>query len=774
MLERTWRRAAWGWAGVLLLLAAALALAAGTGRVRLNTDVLAMLPKDERRPEVERALGQLAKAGDGRVVVLVQADDGGAAADRLAAALRAQAPQAVVRDRVPDDQASAWLSFFAPYPGALLTDGQRRQLEQGDRAALGAQALASLLQPLGLPRVVPWREDPFNTLGAWLAQRASQNAVRVEAGRLLLKSADGVWALVMVEGTGSAFALADNEHLAAAVAAGRAAAAPARVMAAGVPLHAHAAAAQAQREMHAIAAASLVGVFLLSWLAFARVRPRLLVLLSVGSGLLCAVALTVAVFGELHLITLVFGATLVGVAENYASSYYAARVGRAAADRWAVMREQLPPMGLALSTTLAGYLLLAGTPFPGLQQVAVFSAAGLVAAFVSTVLWFPFLDRGEVPPRPLMRGLSRVWAAWPVGSWWMGLPLAALLVVGLLRVQANDDIRLLQSTPPELMRDQVELGRRLDLPNLAQFYLLEAASAEALLQREEALKARLQPLVDQGLIRGWQAVSDWVPSAARQASDRALVAQRWAEVRPALEAQLDQTLSAAAPRGDAWLTVEAWRAAPVSETARHQWLGPDAQGHWHSVLLLRGASAAAQPRLARLAQDSDGAEGVERAASGSAVRWVDKVGEVSTLLARQRVRMGVVLALAVGAVALLLAWRFGRQAWRAWVPTVLAGAGAVALLAAWGAPLQLFHVLALLLLLGVGVDYGIFLLAQPDRRDGRSFLSVTLAAACTWLSFGLLALSATPALQAFGWTLGLGVLLAWFFTPFFIPRERRL
>jgi predicted exporter len=131
--------------------------------------------------------------------------------------------------------------------------------------------------------------------------------------------------------------------------------------------------------------------------------------------------------------------------------------------------------------------------------------------------------------------------------------------------------------------------------------------------------------------------------------------------------------------------------------------------------------------------------------------------------------MLAVLAIAVVAVAVLLAWRLRTAWWRALVPTLLAGALALAATALASQPWQLFHVLALLLLLGVGVDYGIFLLAQPSRRDLRGFVSITLAAASTWLAFGLLALSGTPALRAFGLTLGLGILLAWFLTPFFVP-----
>ena len=98
--------------------------------------------------------------------------------------------------------------------------------------------------------------------------------------------------------------------------------------------------------------AALIGVFVLSWFAFARLRPRLLVLLSVGSGLIAAIGATWAVFGELHLITLVFGASLVGVAENYATSYYSARIDQPAEDRHALMRAQLPTTALALLTTL--------------------------------------------------------------------------------------------------------------------------------------------------------------------------------------------------------------------------------------------------------------------------------------------------------------------------------------------------------------------------------------------------------------------------------------
>ena len=75
--------------------------------------------------------------------------------------------------------------------------------------------------------------------------------------------------------------------------------------------------------------------------------------------------------------------------------------------------------------------------------------------------------------------------------------------------------------------------------------------------------------------------------------------------------------------------------------------------------------------------------------------------------------------------------------------------------------------LALVLLLGMGVDYGIFLLEH--RGDRSAWLAIALGAASTLLSFGLLALSSTPALQAFGFTMACGVSLVWALSPFFRP-----
>ncbi len=757
-LERVTRRLAAVWLALVLACLAHNAWYWGVHQGAPVTDMLAMLPRDEQRPLAGQATQALANAGARRITVLIGGGDK-AQAQRAADAFLRALGDVPARHRVAYADQQAWLTLYTPVRAGLLSPQSRERLAKAPAEQLADQALAALYQPVGGPRVGAWADDPLNLFGQWLAERGQSSRVRVQDGRLMLtdpEAPDRHYALVLIELPGSGFEIGAQRALqprldaAAQAAQGQGA----RVICAGVPLFASAAAEQAEREIHTIGAGSLIGIVALTLLAFRSIRPRLLVALSMAVGLCVATSVCLLVFGQLHLVTLIFGASLLGVAENYGSNYFSARQGLQASERWVMLSRQIPIVSLAMATTVIGYALLALPPFPGLRQIAVFSAVGLVAAFVTVLWWFPLLDgAGRMAPTRFADWLGSRRALWPSLK---GRGLAVLLLLsavlaawGASRLRVDDDIRQLQSAPPALVAQQREFTRLMQAPGLAQFFVVQGRDEQQLLEREEALTVLLR-----GMQLGVQAVSDWLPSQRRQHDDAELASRRAAEMRSLLADKLGQPV-AAASAASASLAPQAWLASPASEPVRAQWLGRLGQG-MASVVLLRGAeSADTRAALATLKLDG--------------VTWVDKVGEVSTLLGRYRELMSAVLLLGFVLTWAALVWRFGRAAWRALAPTALASVLTVALLAIGGQVLQLFHVLPLLILLGLGVDYGIFLLEQPGRAETRPFLSVTLAAASTLLSFGLLALSGTPALQAFGLTLAVGVFLAWLLTPFFLP-----
>ena len=144
------------------------------------------------------------------------------------------------------------------------------------------------------------------------------------------------------------------------------------------------------------------------------------------------------------------------------------------------------------------------------------------------------------------------------------------------------------------------------------------------------------------------------------------------------------------------------------------------------------------------------------------------------MLGQYRQYMGWVVMAAYVMVFGLLFWRYRRATWRVLAPAAIASVTTLAVLGWAGQSLQLFHVLAFMLLLGIGVDYGIFMQErEPDKKQehqqeqASAWLAIGLSAANTLLSFGLLGLSNTPALQAFGLTMLIGIALVWISVPLF-------
>ena len=103
------------------------------------------------------------------------------------------------------------------------------------------------------------------------------------------------------------------------------------------------------------------------------------------------------------------------------------------------------------------------------------------------------------------------------------------------------------------------------------------------------------------------------------------------------------------------------------------------------------------------------------------------------------------------------------------MPSLIGGCAGIAITAISGTPLNLFNLLALILILGIGIDYSLFFaeLKPTDNNHHRrsTLLAITLSALTTVLSFGLLALSATQAIHSFGITVLTGIIIAWLLAP---------
>jgi predicted exporter len=768
---RAHRLLAWCWLAFLLAAAAVLASGWAQWAGRIDTDLLALMPRDERRPVHEAALKALAARGEGQLAALVSARDESATRKAAALARGALAGSGLV-ERKSETVSPA--DFYLPWRHGFLSAADRDWLRTVTPEAARARALGLAYAPF-TPGALSWQDDPFGFFGNWLASLAEVTPLRLSGGELMVEHEGRHYAALIYSLPHSAFA-ADFQHklvarLDEARARVRDADPDARFLAVGVVLHAAAATRQAENEMRLIGVGSLLGTFFLIGFVFQSARALQLIAVSLLSGAIAALLAAVLLFERVHAVTLVFGASLIGVAVDYAILVFAQHLGSAEPVRER-FRHLLPTLCMALVTPALAYFALALTPFPGLEQMAVFAVCGIFGAWMSVVLFYPYLLPATLPlPRNagVMARLVERWPRWrnSAGAWGMALLLAAVAAGGLARLRADDNIRGLFNGDPVLMAEQRAAGEIMRLSSPAQMFLVGGATPEELLRNEEALIERLRPLVAAGKIGGYEAVSRWLPSEARQREALALQGR----LRPSLARIADElelpAAWAAASFPDAaagTLTPAIWLADAASAPFRALWIGAaDAGGdapRYFSMVLLQGlAGGAAASALAEL-------PGQEPALAG--VEWIDQTREISALMTRYRGLLTRALLLACLAAPFLLFPFFKARVWRIVAPVLAAGGMTLAIMGYLDIPLQLLSILALLLTLGMGVDYAIFL--QARQSHAHTLLATTLAALLTLLSFGLLALSATPALRALGLTAALGVMLSWLLTPVFLRK----
>lgn len=755
------RLAALLWLAVVLLAGGYLAARVQDG-LGFRTDLLALLPREEQDPVLQRANDAVTRALGRRMLALVGHADRAAAraaATRLGEDLLATGQVERVGEGIDADRLKRLGTLYFPHRQGLLSESDRALLAAGRGEDVAMRALSQAFGFAGLVDAGLLRSDPFLLLPSFFTNLPFPLSRLTPDDGMLSVTENGVtWVLVSATLAGEPFELELQERLVGAFdtsTAALAAAAPGlQVLRLGAVFFAQAGSRTAIGEASTLGALSLLGTVLLVVLAFRRVAPLLHNLLALGVGMAVGLSGCLILFGELHVAALLFGSSLIGVAVDYSLHYSACLFDPTTPTPRDRLHHVLPGIVLGLVTTLIGYAALMLAPFPGLRQIAAFSILGLVAAFLTVVLWLPPLDRARTATHgaALLDAAGGLWNFWEEARWrrprmLLMLACAVAGAVGLARLTTDDDVRHLQALSSDLKGQQERIQGLIGATAAAQFLLVQGADDEEALRRQEDLVPTLARLKAAGAIAGHQMPAAFVPSARTQGENRALVASALA---PLLEAQRTSLgLPPAGPETPAEdaLTVERALAADAVPFLRDLVLGPGLH-----VVALQGLSDPAA---------------VGAAVAGTpGVRLVDPTADFSALLGKYRHRALLLTGLAALLMLPVLAWRYG---WRGglWtmLPPVVALALAPAAVGLAGQGFTFFHAMALVLILSIGVDYSVFCAECGGERRPVTMLAVWLATLTTLLSFGLLAFSGVPAVHSFGLTMLTGISVAFLFAP---------
>jgi predicted exporter len=518
---------------------------------------------------------------------------------------------------------------------------------------------------------------------------------------------------------------------------------------------------QARSEADARLAAILdsLGMVLLMLLAYGSIRRVLLGALPLATAGICGLGAVAALFASVHGITIAFGFTLTGVALDY--PIYLFSNEQPGVQPVAVARTIWPTLATAVAAVCIAYLAFLVSGVLGLAQLATFNIVGLATAGLCTRYLLPRLlplgarDHGE---SRLARGLASLSARLPPLPW-----LAPVIaVIGLVAVSGipgpwwDTDLGHLTPVPEPMLREYESLQQALGAPDVRYLLALQAPTPDVLLTREETLSAQLTGLTNQHVIGGFDLAARYLPSAAVQRRRQAALPDA-----AALQHSLDQALVGTAFRPGLFapfvsdlerartlppLSVDTIAGTPLALTVDA--LLQHRDGGWTGLVTLTDVR---QPeKLAALA-----------AASAGNFQLLDLKQASEDLITYQRQRILESVFAAAGLLILVVAatCRSFRRMVRVVTPMALSTLMTLALLHGAGIALNLFHLIALVLAAGLGLDYGLFLeRASADVRAHRRALhAVTICATAACVVFAVLASSTLPVLRSIGITVVLGV-----------------
>jgi len=778
---------------LLLWLALVLAGIGVIARSQFSADLSAFLPAS---PDArQRVLIEQLHSGVASRTVLIGIEGGAGAAERAAVsrALGGAMRASGLFDQVQNGDSGDWKDsgeWLVAQRYRLSPDvGAERFTTEGLRDAIldtlsllgtpAGNALRPLLErdPTGETRriaegLIP-ASSPRSEAGVW-ASRAHPRALLLATTHASGGDLDAQ--AQMIDVTRQAFAQATQ---------GMAADAAPRLLMSGSPVFAVHSRAQIKDEAIHLAVVGGIVMSGLLLLAFASLRALAVALLPVATGVVAGTAAVSLVFGSVHGLTLAFGSTLIGETVDYAIYYLiqARQVGQGgpAGAGWRRWREvHWPTVRLGLLTSVCGFAALLFSGFPGLAQLGVFSVAGLVAAAFATRYGLPVLAPDGATGQGLRRYMARVAGAIVRGLPRLRLPLLALGVAALALIawqgshlwRAN--LGAMSPIPKEALALDEQLRADLGASDTRTLIVVEGADEQATLRATEAAGERLDALVDQGALAGYETVTRVLPSLQMQAR-RIDSLPDAASLRERL-AQATQGLPLPAARLEPFVAeVQAARTQPPVRRADLQ-DGPLGAmvnalmferpgGGWSAVIALHPGARFEHARVAQALADMP------------QVQVVDVKHELDALYDRYLHEAFAQVLLGALAVVLLLGLylRSARRLVAVCQPLVLAVILTLGALAALQAALGILHLVGLLLVVAVGSNYALFFdqLQETGHADEDTLASLMLANLTTVVSFTLIAISEIPALSSIGRVVAPGALLALLLSAAFARPRRR-
>jgi predicted exporter len=759
---------------IALILLTLLALLGGFAILRnglhIDTNLKSLSPPLSQDAAVNKAVDKLSTDTSKQLIVVVaskNADDVEDASEALREKIAAQqGPIKYV------DQSAAikhYLALLVQHRFYITGKNAQSVLAQPDDAQILGAATANLYGSGGSVRLIPLADDPLgfvNEYALGVLNTLSHNA-QDELHQGTLNGEQVFMAAHVLQLSSDALEMGEQDNTLAAIENLKQAVLQdypqIQFLQSGIIIFAADSARNAKADISLISTGSTIGIILLFLWIFRSAKSLVIPVVSMILGPLFALCVCQLLFGAIHIFTIVFGASLIGVVGDYSLHFYyfynrtpdsensspenSSFEKKPSENTLQLYRALL----LSLMTSVIGYGALALSGLEALKQVAVFSGLGLIYSWLMVIVIGSSLikdNKVRIHDSVLQKIIAHLLQAFARLSYSGYLCLALLLFIGLLAFNrlsfpANDSPKAFFAINSDLVAQEKLISGLVSTHEPSSFIVIDADNAQELYSRIESVQKALGD--DAADLLG---VQNFFPSPAQQALN--YTANQRLYVENGIAAQfLQQHPVNSITAKELSESYAQSKSMPLSPAEFFSQQGLSLPPFWvesgtriYSFILI--------PKTLNTTKLA------ERLIKLEHVKFVSAIADIETSLKHLRFSALQLLFVAVALISVLVFFQY-----KLWATLKIMAVPAFSIvlslsgLAALGIPITLFHIMALFLVLGLSMDYVIFA-AEMTENSVATLTAIVLAATTSLLSFGLLVFSSLPAVSAFGITVIIG------------------
>jgi predicted exporter len=563
-----------------------------------------------------------------------------------------------------------------------------------------------------------------------------------------------------------------------------------------------------------LSAVGTLMVLSLLWLVYRSLATLLLGMIPVVTGAIAGITAVSLGFSSVHGMTLGFGITLIGEAVDYAIYLFVQYMPSSrlngngtTQDASTFSSSFWPTIRLGVLTSIVGFSTMLFSGFTGLAQLGLFSIVGIVVAAITTRYVLPVLlpaDFHVRQPKQLGSVLVKVVDELRRLKISILLLTAFALVFLVTRGDSLWSMELGGLSPVAETAQKLDAGLRAELgaPDAGMLIVLKAPSSESVLQLSEKVSAKLGPLVHSGVLGGFQAPSNYLPSQQTQLARKISIPED-VELRRRMAMAL-QGLPLSTDKLDGFFVDIA--ATKIAQPLQRSNLENTALSLGVDSLMMQNTKSpqawtaliVLQPPVKNGAQQNMDARAINQALSSliensasnskASVFLIELKTEASNLYKAylsEAVQLTIAGFLAIIAL-LFVTLRSGVRVFRVFAPLLVSVVWVAAALVMFKGSLNLLHLIGLLLVIAVGSNYALFFdqrsnaqfniqLSDLATENEHSLLSsLFFANLTTVLGFGILSFSSVPVMNSLGMTVSSGSFLALVLSASFATTQKNV